>query len=1360
MSGSRHQLSSGGQLPAALSPADGLHWFVGLENTCVYPRQSDGFAPLDEHELTGHNQHWQGDINRVAGLGVAGLRYGMSWPAVHTAPGRFDWRRLDPVLDEIQSRDLHVIADLVHYGCPPWLEGSFVDPAFVPALTEFAVALVERYGPMIGSLTPVNEPSTTASFCGLRTVWPPALGSKQGWAAVAVALAEAAQSVVRHIREEAPHIPIVHVEASHLYEATDSSLDGQVAELIMLGDLPTDLVVGACPPDAPGARWLVDHGIHPERLSRLVEEAEPPDVLGINYYPGLTPRLLVQSGSAVQQLTVNRWTTGLARVVRHAAGRYGLPLMVTETSIEGSEQRRARWLRDAVVELDELRRDGVDIRGLTWWPLIDFVDWSYIADGASVEEFVAGVFDPGRRELVAESIPRRNRNAGIPAFARRMGLFTLEDDGLRRTATAAVEEFVQLATASGSSTEAAGHWSAGAPSVHADTVVLDRGWTFTDPMGFEAPIAVPGLWEAQGHVELDGVVRYRTRFNVHDPSGHWTLRFGAVMDHARVKLNGIQVGLHHLPYTPFEIDVSGLIGTANELVVDVTDPPAGSPAHLAGAHGKQGWANHEFPSPPSLYLTYGGIWQPVTLRRHGEVAIRDLRCNLDPFDTVVTVELHRLPDSQPDDARVDDGTATADRRADTDVTVMVELGGVARSVSTAIGYGERSEVVVPFGDTGLARWSPEQPILHRCRAAVTVAAERAKASETDSAEIQVGLRTVEITDGRLCVNNRPVLMRSALVQGFHHEHLYSEGTDEEIENEIRSAQEHGFNMLRLHLRPFDPRYLAACDRLGMLVHCDIPIAEPIDHDQLDDLGPAARHCADAIAAQVRRDRSHPAIVLWSCMNEIGIDRPSLRYTDRYERFVRRMVETLLAADDTRPFIENDWIHPDTERVFTAPLATAHWYGQLERSYLDTLSARCHGLRREPLPVAVTEFGDWGLPDPRVGAGRFYEHAPAYEKMLGDTFWPGSLAEFSSATQGYQGIANRLQIDIIRVSGASAGYCLTELTDVPWEFNGVLDIERNPKPDAAAHLMAANREISPILVFSEFGAAAGQQMAADAWIVNDSDADLSLAVRIVQGDAVASLGRHVVSANSVADIGPVQITASSTPGVTEVVLEARDLAGGCFYQSSYPVVVHGTPPVVPITVQTADPAAARMVAATPWLREGPTRLMLVGEDQMGEVGDDLSRHLSTGAVAVVMAQHSSCGPVYPGADALLEIRSEWGGTPFRYTTDTPVVRAFPPQAVLHVHDSDVAPDAVVVPAAPVVAAAVGVFKPLPRQAAGLVVGALAVGGGTLVVCQYRLQTASASASATAQAVFADVVSWAHTLSQPANPVDPDSGAART
>src|SRR5215217_9203564 len=142
------------------------------------------------------------------------------------------------------------------------------------------------------------------------------------------------------------------------------------------------------------------------------------------------------------------------------------------------------------------------------------------------------------------------------------------------------------------------------------------------------PIHVPGLWEAQGWLDLDGVAWYRQTFDLSDTSGHWTLRFDAVMDRAEVHLNGMAIGAHDQAFTPFELDITAALHPGeNVLAVRVFDPSLADADHRRMAHGKQGWANHVFPSRPSLYMTYGGIWQGVTLRRHGPVAVADVFVN-------------------------------------------------------------------------------------------------------------------------------------------------------------------------------------------------------------------------------------------------------------------------------------------------------------------------------------------------------------------------------------------------------------------------------------------------------------------------------------------------------------------------------------------------------------------------------------------------------------------------------------------------------------------------------------------------------------------------------------------------------------
>ena len=423
-------------------------WLFGVEDTCVYPADG-GRPPLDEHELTGHNESWRADLTLARDLGATSLRYGVSWPLVHTAPNEFNWLLLDEVLAfAVDELGLTIVADLVHYGTPRWLPLSFADPGYPAAIEAFAGAFAERYRGRVTHFTPLNEPVTTASFCGLRGIWPPYLTDWEGWVTVAVPMALGMSRSIAAIRAAQPRATIVHVEAATLVSTNDPALDTHAELLRGVGWLPTDLLLGRVDRSHPMWGWLLDEGAAVADLEWLLAHPQVPDILGVNYYPDLTPRRLTRINGATAQVSHNGWSIGLAEAVRRFADRYALPIVVTETSVEGDDTLREQWLHDSARELRGLRAAGLDIRGYTWWPLFDFVDWSWDAGGSNVEEFAVEQVDAGGSTLIAPAPPLGDPAEGKNAFLRRMGLVRLEEryDGtLERVVTPAAAEYTRLA---------------------------------------------------------------------------------------------------------------------------------------------------------------------------------------------------------------------------------------------------------------------------------------------------------------------------------------------------------------------------------------------------------------------------------------------------------------------------------------------------------------------------------------------------------------------------------------------------------------------------------------------------------------------------------------------------------------------------------------------------------------------------------------------------------------------------------------------------------------------------------------------------------------------------------------------------
>ena len=890
------------------------------------------------------------------------------------------------------------------------------------------------------------------------------------------------------------------------------------------------------------------------------------------------------------------------------------------------------------------------------------------------------------------------------------------------------------------------------------TASLDGTWQFfpgdhalADLAGLRAvPIEVPGLWEAQGHVDLDGPAWYRRRFHLDDVSGGWSLRFAAVMDLTEVWLNGVRLGRHELPFTPFVVDPAPALRVgANELAVRVSDPAVGDPDHPRMAHGKQGWANHVFPSRPSLYMTYGGIWQPVTLRRHGSLVITDVFADGDPDDLTVTTEVENR------------GAAVTCR-------VGVRTLGQVRELDLDVPSGGRAVAVARFGPTTAARWRPGAPVLHGAMVDC-----RVDGALSDSHSMDYGLRTVRVDGSRVLLDGEPYQMKSVLVQGFRADRLYAEGDREQIRREVEAAAAMGFNTLRLHIKAFEPTYLDVCDEVGMLLHCDVPVAEPIVHEEMGGDTVLTRRSLDAARAQVRRDRNHPSVVLWSAMNEICDGRREARRWPAYEAFARALAAAVAAEDPTRPVIENDWVEPDPERVFVSPILTAHWYGRLHRDYLDTLDARCREWAGTGRPLFVTEFGDWGLPEmPLLADPPFWDTRAVYAADLATTLWPGTVGRFAIETQRYQGLSDRLQAEVLRRHDHVGGYCLTELTDVPFELNGLLDLHRRPKALAAAEVARANQVVLPMLRLESLVVEAGAPVRAPLLVANDGGAldDVDLEVRF--GESAPPVGRDqllaldatdlpaalveqrfretawetrvpALAAHSVTAVDDVELVSPDVPGSHDLVVLLRTPAGEVA-ANRYPmhvVTVGQAPPTVELVGGGVTEEALRSVGAA----AGTHATLVVAEGALdAAAGASARTRLAAGGVVVVLAQGPEAAPFYPVPVELEELTTVWGSTVFRFTTDHGALPSLPRRAVLAAEDSTIGASWVVArigerafPDTPVVIA----YKPVPGALTGTVVGSQAVGPGRLVVCQYRLASGAAAGDAAARAILADVLAWA-------------------
>lgn len=361
-----------------------LHFALGVEDTFV-PQERPGERAIDEYSLTGHYDHWHGDLALARDAGAELLRWGVPWYRINPAPGRWNWSWLDRVVDRFAELNLRPIIDLMHYGTPLWLQGQFAHPDYPVRVAEFSAQVCTRYADRITDYTPVNEPIIHALFSGEYAYWPPYLSGDVGFVTMVRQLARgfvlAQQSMAGILGDRAT---FVHVDAGMRFAGDVDApehrdLAARLGEQIWLVE---DLVTGRVDQTHPLAAWLTANGLDDGELEWFASNPVHPDVVGVNYYPRHSTELFEagvhhRGGFADPRPTRDDAAEGLEELLRTAAARYGVPVMLTETAVTGTVDERMRWLDASVARVRDLRAGGLDVVGYTWWPVFDMYEWTY-----------------------------------------------------------------------------------------------------------------------------------------------------------------------------------------------------------------------------------------------------------------------------------------------------------------------------------------------------------------------------------------------------------------------------------------------------------------------------------------------------------------------------------------------------------------------------------------------------------------------------------------------------------------------------------------------------------------------------------------------------------------------------------------------------------------------------------------------------------------------------------------------------------------------------------------------------------------------------------------------------------------------
>lgn len=389
----------------------------GIE--CTINRVGDQY--FDQLEYSGHYTRGVEDINLVSSLGIRMLRYPVLWERHQPTKGQeINWSFAAQNLSRMKELGITPIAGLVHHGSGPGYV-NFFDGSFEEGLAEYATKVATQF-PWLEYYTPVNEPLTTARFCGLYGHWYPHMKGYHPFFKVLLSECKATVLAMKAIREINPEAKLVQTEDLGKCHSTPL-LKYQADFENERRWLSYELLCGTLTPNKVMYQFMLKKGILEEDLEWFLENNCRPHIAGFNYYL-TSERYLDEDMTKYPEefhggnhlhayadihtvhVPLEEKHCGPATLLKEAWERLQLPLAITECHLHSTREDQMRWFHQMWETVNKVKEEGVDFRAITAWAIFGLTGWNKLCTEPG------GVYEPGVFN-VSSGCPRPTALAGL-----------------------------------------------------------------------------------------------------------------------------------------------------------------------------------------------------------------------------------------------------------------------------------------------------------------------------------------------------------------------------------------------------------------------------------------------------------------------------------------------------------------------------------------------------------------------------------------------------------------------------------------------------------------------------------------------------------------------------------------------------------------------------------------------------------------------------------------------------------------------------------------------------------------------------------------------------------------------------------
>jgi beta-glucosidase len=302
-------------------------------------------------------ERWEEDVDIVAGLGLDTYRFSVEWSRIEPAEGEISRAALTHYrrqCEALRARGVDPVVTLHHFTTPLWLteKGGWETGLAVERFGHFCTVVTEALGDVVGLMCTLNEPNMVATMGFHAGMFPPGKRDVKLARAVAARFVDAHRVAVDAVRAAAPGVPVGLTLAMTDYQP----LPGGETKLESIRYHSEDVFLNATKDDDfLGVQVYTRMRIGPDGWAGYEEGVQVLD-MGYEFYPASLGHCLRRAWD---------FTNG------------GVPLLVTENGIGTTDDvLRIEYICQALDGLLDAVAAGVDVRGYTYWSLLDNFEWA------------------------------------------------------------------------------------------------------------------------------------------------------------------------------------------------------------------------------------------------------------------------------------------------------------------------------------------------------------------------------------------------------------------------------------------------------------------------------------------------------------------------------------------------------------------------------------------------------------------------------------------------------------------------------------------------------------------------------------------------------------------------------------------------------------------------------------------------------------------------------------------------------------------------------------------------------------------------------------------------------------------------